>query len=69
MSPALAGGFLTTAQPGKSQIGLFVCLFKFIYFWLCWVFVAAHGLSSCGKQGLLFVTVHSLLIVVAALVA
>ena len=25
----------------------------FIYFWLCWVFVAAHGLfSSCGQQGL-----------------
>ena len=41
----------------------------FIYFWLHWVFVAAHGLSlSCGEQGLLFLVVHVLLIVVASLV-
>ena len=39
-----------------------------IYFWLCWVLVAARGLfSSCGKRGLLFVAVHGLLIVVASL--
>ena len=24
-----------------------------MYFWLCWIFVAARSLSSCGKQGLL----------------
>ena len=39
----------------------------FIYFWLCWVFVAARGLFySCGEQGLLFVAVHRLLIAVAS---
>ena len=40
----------------------------FMYFWLRWVFVAVRGLfSSCGEQGLLFVAVHGLLIVVASL--
>ena len=43
---------------------------KFIYFGPCWVFVAAYGLfSSCGEQGLLFVAVCGLLIVVASPVA
>ena len=65
MSPALAGGFLTTVPPGKSlqhilnlsamntyysynekriqfKFILFIYLF---YFWLRWVFLAAHGLS------------------------
>ena len=42
----------------------------FIYFWLCWVFVAARGLfSSYGKQGLLFVVVGGRLTSVASLVA
>ena len=45
---------------------------KFIYFilffWLRWVFVAARGLfSGCGEQGLLFVVVCRLLIVMAPL--
>ena len=41
----------------------FIC---FIYFWLHWVFLAMCGLfSSCREQGLLFVAVHRLLIVVA----
>ena len=48
--------------------GLFIYLFKinlFIYFWLRWVFVAACRLfSSCSEQGLLFVAVRGLLIVV-----
>ena len=45
-------------------------LFYLIYFWLCWVFVAARGLfSSCREQGLLFVVVRRLLIAVASLVA
>ena len=34
---------------------------------LRWVF--ARAFSSCGEQGLLFVVVHGLLIVVASLVA
>ena len=45
---------------------------NFIYlfiFWLRWVFAAARGLfSSCAEQGLLFIVVHRLLIVVASLV-
>ena len=45
-------------------------VYLFIYFWLQWVFVAVCGLfSSCGEQGLLFVVVRELLIVVASLVA
>ena len=32
-----------------------VLFYLFIYFWLCWVFAAAHGLFfSCSEQGLLF---------------
>ena len=49
-------------------------LYKFIYF--IYLFLAVLGLrccarafSSCGEQGLLFVVVHGLLIVVASLVA
>ena len=31
-----------------------VSLFHYLFiYWLCWVFVAAHGLSVCGEQGLL----------------
>ena len=46
------------------------CGFCFYFSWLRWVFVAAHGLlSSCGKQGLLFIVVCGLLIAVASLVA
>ena len=38
----------------------------FIYFWLCWVFVAAHGVSLIvASKGLLFILVHRLLIAVA----
>ena len=46
-----------------------ICNF-IIHFWLhLFIFVAAHGFSSCGKQGLLFVAVHGFLIEVAFLVA
>ena len=45
-----------------------------LFFFLIYLFLAALGLhtrvwafSSCGKQGLLFVVVHGLLIVVASL--
>ena len=48
------------------------CLFFFLIFF----FLAALGLrccvqafSSCGEQGLLFIAVHGLLIVVSSLVA
>ena len=49
MSPALAGRFLTTGPAGKSWLSFFkkinVFIYLFIYFWLSWVFVAAHRLS------------------------
>ena len=61
--------------PATDCIKVNVFLFKinlfmlFIYFWLCWVFVAVRSFSSCGVRGLLFVAVHGLLIAVASLVA
>ena len=71
MSSALAGRLSTTAPPGKSLYFL-----KFIYFYLFILFLAALGLrccaqafSSCSEQGLLFVAVRGLLIMVASLVA
>ena len=53
VSPALAGGFLTTAPPEKSPSHfLFFNLFiLFIYFWLHCVFVAAHRLSLVSVSG------------------
>ena len=49
--------------------------YLFIYLFIYLIFLAALGLrcctwafSSCGKQGLLFVAVHMLLIAVASLV-
>ena len=40
----------------------------FIYFWLHWVFIAAHGLSLVVASGvILFVSMHGLLIAVASL--
>ena len=79
MSPALAGGLLTTAPSEKCKVcQVFVCLFVFkdtsVFFFN--LFLAALGLhcctrafSSCGKQGLLFIAVHGFLIAVASLVA
>ena len=45
-------------------ISFYVCLF--IYFWLCWVFVAVRAFSSCSEWELLFVVVRRLLTVVAS---
>ena len=63
--------FLSILDILYSLVAIF---FKFIY--LIYLFLAALGLrccvqafSSCGKQGLLFVVVCRLLIVVASLVA
>ena len=47
---------------------LFFILFNSLYFWLCWVFIAARAFSSCGEWGLLFAVVRGLLIAVASLV-
>ena len=41
----------------------------FIYFWLCWVLVAALTFSSCSEPGLLFLWVCRLLTVDTSLVA
>ena len=41
----------------------------FVYFWLCWVFVAVQTFSSCGEWGLLSSCGRGPLIVVASLVA
>ena len=41
-----------------------------VYFWPCCILVALCGFfSGCGDQGLLFVEVHRLLMVLASLVA
>ena len=43
---------------------------RFVYFWLCWVSIAVHGLSlvqSCGRYSL--VVVHGLLIAMASFVS
>ena len=56
---------------------LFFCfLNKFIYYLFIYLFLAvlgfrfcARAVSSCGEQGLLFIAVRRLLIVVASLVA
>ena len=43
---------------------------NFIYFWLCWVFIAAHMLSLVVVSGgYSLVVVHGHLIAVASLVA
>ena len=56
----------------KVEVQLSVIFLKniFIYFWLCWVFTAAHGLFLVAASGgYSLVTVHWLLIVVVFLVA
>ena len=40
--------------------------YLFIYFWLCWVFVAVRVFSSCAEQGLLFTAVLGLLTVASS---
>ena len=42
---------------------------SFIYFWLCWVFIAVQGLSLVAVSGVYSVAVHGLLIAAASLVA
>ena len=62
MSPALAGGFLTTAPPRKSRCYSFFFFFNYLIIYL---FMAVLGLrfcarafSSCGKRGPLFIAVR-----------
>ena len=53
---------------GRLYFIYFVLIILFIYFCLCWVFIAVRAFSRCGEQRLLSVAVHGLLIVVASLV-
>ena len=59
-----------------SNPSFFVCLFYKFIFYLYYLFLAVLGLcccarafSTCGEQGLLFIAVRGLLIMVASLVA
>ena len=54
-------------MPELFWLGLHFLKINFIYFWLCWVFMAAWVFSSCGEWGLPFVAV-CWLTAVAALV-
>ena len=63
-----ASGAVKSLDSGVSEAGA-EFLFKnfFIYLWLCWVFIAVHGLSLVnGEWGLLFLPVRGLHIVVAS---
>ena len=77
VSLALAGGFLTTAPPGKPKPNkLFFSFFflkEFLYFY--YLFLAVLGLrfcarafSSCGKRGPFFIAVRGPLTIAASLV-
>ena len=55
----------------KSTVLLFVFYFShlfflIIYFWLCWVFIAAHGLSVVALSGGYFSLAHGLFIAMAS---
>ena len=62
----LGGGYFILFYFQKME--LYICIFKKLFFWLRWVFVAS-SFSSCGERGPLFVVVCGLLIAVASLVA
>ena len=54
------------------KFGALFFLILFIYliiFWLCWVFVASLGFSSCGERGLFSSVTLGLPIAVSCLVA
>ena len=80
VSPASAGGFLTTAPPGKPlrysfffflQLGFFCLFVCFIYLFLAVLGLrfCARAFSSCGKWGPLFIAVRGPLTIVASLLA
>ena len=50
------------------MIYLYMYLFIYLLFWLCWVFVVVRGLSLVAvSRGLLFIAVRGLLIAEASL--
>ena len=40
----------------------------FIYFWLCWLFIAVWAFSSCTERVILSVAMHRILMAVSSLV-
>ena len=72
MSPESAGGFLTTAQPGKSHepyIDIFLNKFIYLFLAVLGLRFCARAFSSCGMRGPLFIAVRGPLTVAASLVA
>ena len=53
----------------SGPLALYLFFFNLLYFWLCWVFVAVHGLSLVAASRGYFVAVRGLLIAVASFVA
>ena len=48
---------------------MYTLLYLFIYFWLCWVFLVACGLSLVAESGVCSpVVIQGLLVAVASLV-
>ena len=59
---------LTSGLPAKSLIGIGIYIYiLLIYFWLHWVFIAAHGLSLVAvSRGYSLVAVNMFLLLVAS---
>ena len=55
-------------SPALAPLKQFCYIYLFIYFWLCWVFLAAKAFSGF-EWVQLFIAVHGLLVAVASLVA
>ena len=53
----------------SDSLPAFFKIYLFVYFWLCWVFLAACGLSLVVASGGYSVAVRGLLIAVVSLVA
>ena len=61
VSPASAGGFSTTAPPGKPLLAPLIIINLFIYFlFVLGLRLCARASSSCGKRGPLFIAVRGL---------
>ena len=69
VSPALAGGSLTAAPPGKPHFFFFLILFIYLFMAVLGLRFCARAFSSCGKRGPLFIAVRGPLIITASLVA
>ena len=43
----------STASP-REIVFIIIIIYVFIYLWLCWVFIATHGLSLLWRAGAIF---------------